>query len=53
MELEAKGEGREGGTGLEERGEGTLVGQGRMTDHGDEVAEREEGVGVGRDEGCP
>lgn len=53
VELEAEGERREGGAGLEEDGESAVVGEGGVAEHGDEVEEREGGEREGGDEGGP
>lgn len=53
MEGKAEGERRERSTGFEEGSEGALVGEGGVAEHGKEVLEGEEGVGVGGDHGGP
>lgn len=53
VEGKAEGERRERSAGFEEGSEGALVGESGVAEHGNEVLEGEEGVGVGRDHGRP
>lgn len=53
MEGETKGYAQKGRAGPEEGSDGALVGQSRAAEHGHEVSQGKEGVGVRRDEGRP